>query len=1413
MKTIQELIRIVQDRISLPLDDDDRWSTTAVVNAFNHALDDKLAPDLISEGSNYLVHRDVFTLSNYPLKAIPIPNRAAGRVIREVKYIASGTEIENEINCLAITLEDKDKYINDPLFYGSTVPYVFIENDSVRFIGGDGTGSIAIYYSLEPSILQNTTGQYATVTDCQLTATLTVNTQTGSNTLTNPSIAPTSLNLLNGMPISGPNIPTGATITSVTSSTIVISSAANGTATNQSITIQKNQILATAGTSWDAFQATGTTKFVDIYRKTTGAIVKANVRVARSSTLTTSYVISDLSSNEINQIKTYQYGGFPVSAPYESELVLLPAGKSEFSTIPYEYDQLLALYVCERILESLGDTEGLQVTMTKIKETKESISRLSQNRLIGEPNKLEDRRSSAKVEERSIQSLLLDVYDKMRSPIDKDPRWSKPALIRAFNAAINEKLKFDLISPNSNYLVQRDIFTLSNYALRAIPIPNRAIGRIIREVKFIPSGSTSISNEISCPVITIDDKDKYSNDPEFYNSVVPYVFIENDTLRFVGGDLTGTIAIYYNIEPSLLQDTVGQYATITGISSTSITVSTESTSWISYFPSNVGTVRYIDVYRRSTGTIVKANVKLTRASSITYTINNLLDDEINQIKNFQSGAFSDSNATNELILLPSGKSEFLTIPEEYDQLLVLYVCERILESLKDTEGLQVIMSKIKETKETIASLTQSRIQSEKRGLRDRRILANPEPRSAQSLILDVYDRLPISIDEDQRWSTSAILRTMNTVLVEKITPEIVSQESNYLVYREAFSIPSYSLKSIPLPQRAVGRILREVKYLSASSSNPDDEINCLMISLDEKDKYSKDPGFYNSSAPYVYIEHDYLKFIGGPTTGSIVMYYNLQPSVLTLSNNRYVSIMNWTGSSNTYFTVAEGSSWWSSWNNIAINHRLVDMYRKSTGAIIKTDLKVTRSVTGDLIEYAVESPLLSASEVSLLKSNQQSPGYPLSVVEDADLVLLPAGKADLLTIPEEYDQLLVLYTCERILQSIGDTQNLQIVAEKIKETKDSISRISQNRIQGEKIKLEDRRAAANPESRSIQSLILDLYDTVRVPFDKDTRWYTAAIIRAFNNAMIDKIAPELVAEGANYLVHRDVIPLTISGSPVYPLNSIPLPRRAIGRALREVKYLPSGKTKLEDELNCPAISLEEKDMYSSESDVYGSSVPYIYIENDNLRFISGDLNGSLVLYYNLEPSKLTATYGRYATITSWTSASNTINTASEGTNWSSYIVSGSSKLVDIFCKSTGSILKSNVLVTRNTNSYTISGLTTDEIVQIRANQSGGFPTTGSLINYPAELMLVPAGECEFVTIPEEFDQLLVLYVAEKISESLGDAEGLTIIKTKINETRNSISRVTGNRLQGERRRLTDRRSIARIQRGQKWTRNYNKNYR
>lgn len=342
--------------------------------------------------------------------------------------------------------------------------------------------------------------------------------------------------------------------------------------------------------------------------------------------------------------------------------------------------------------------------------------------------------------------------------------------------------------------------------------------------------------------------------------------------------------------------------------------------------------------------------------------------------------------------------------------------------------------------------------------------------------------------------------------------------------------------------------------------------------------------------------------------------------------------------------------------------------------------------------------------------------------------------------------------------------------------------------------------------KTIQELILDVQDRISLPLDDDDRWSTAAIVRAFNNALDDKLTPDLVAEGSNYLVHRDVFPLSSNDSPIYPLASIPLPRRAVGRALREVKYLPAGKTRIDEELNCPAISLEEKDMYGAEGDFPASSIPYVFLENDNLRFVGGNTDGSIVMYYSLEPSTLVNSSGKYATITNW---SNSTITATGASTWDTYQANGTTKFVDIYKKTTGAILKSNVRMSRLGSSYTISGLTSDEIKQFQSNQTGGFPV---LDPYTSDLLLLPAGESEFATIPYEFDQLLVLYVCERVLESIGDTEGLQVVMGKIQETRDSISRITANRLQGERRRLTDQRSIARIQRGGKWTRYYNNNY-
>jgi len=366
--------------------------------------------------------------------------------------------------------------------------------------------------------------------------------------------------------------------------------------------------------------------------------------------------------------------------------------------------------------------------------------------------------------------------------------------------------------------------------------------------------------------------------------------------------------------------------------------------------------------------------------------------------------------------------------------------------------------------------------------------------------------------------------------------------------------------------------------------------------------------------------------------------------------------------------------------------------------------------------------------------------------------------------------------------------------------------------------------------KSIQDLILDIQDRISLPLDDEDRWSTAALVRTMNNVMDDKLTPDLVSEGSNFLVHRTVIELSSNNKSNFPLNSVPIPKRTVGRSVREIKYLPPNKTKIEDEINCPAISLDEKDMYSANTELTTNSYPYVFIENDAIRFIGGDIKGSLVIYYHLEPSTLQYTSGEYATIIGWdkddliyNKNSNTIYTTST-TTWTSYINTNEQKYVDIYCKTTGLIIKSNVKLTRGVTSTsgsltstvnTISGLSIDEIEQIKTYQSGNF--NGMYTNQitspnDPELLLLPAGKSEFSTIPYEYDQLLVLYTCERVLESLGDTDGLSVIMEKIKETKESISRVTGNRLQGERRKLTDRRSIARIQRGSKYYKNYVKSF-
>lgn len=335
MKSVDELIVSIQDRISLPITDEDRWSRAAVIRTANEVCQEQVMPKLIQEGGEYSVHRLVLPLQAsglpvFPNLRIPLPSRIYGRALREIKYISdqgNGTyNIWDEINVTQCSVAEADTY--ETSGYNGRNPMVCVVNDHIRMLGNptSTTGAIVLYYHLEISDIVDKTTEFASIT----------------------------------------NLSYSAGVTTIT---------------------------ATAGAEYTTFQANPSVKFVDIYRKSTGAILRPDVRLSRTGA--TSFTTTDLTENDVNELKTYQSGGTPVVSPYESELYLVPAGQCQFSTIPEAFDSILVLETCSRILESLGDVQGLGVVANMLKKAYDSITVSMGNRISGQQKKVVDNRSLA----------------------------------------------------------------------------------------------------------------------------------------------------------------------------------------------------------------------------------------------------------------------------------------------------------------------------------------------------------------------------------------------------------------------------------------------------------------------------------------------------------------------------------------------------------------------------------------------------------------------------------------------------------------------------------------------------------------------------------------------------------------------------------------------------------------------------------------------------------------------------------------------------------------------------------------------------------------------------------------------------------------------------------------------------------
>lgn len=309
---------------------------------------------------------------------------------------------------------------------------------------------------------------------------------------------------------------------------------------------------------------------------------------------------------------------------------------------------------------------------------------------------------------------------------------------------------------------------------------------------------------------------------------------------------------------------------------------------------------------------------------------------------------------------------------------------------------------------------------------------------------------------------------------------------------------------------------------------------------------------------------------------------------------------------------------------------------------------------------------------------------------------------------------------------------------------------------------------------------------ITMPID-DTLINDDDFLNFINDCLLESIFPRLMKIRDDYGLTREVFNLQdSSGQDLYLTGIMPIPPRAWGNTLREVRYIDvSGNL-----YKMTPYFLSDVDLYVYKNLAFSATWRKGFIPNNSgIQLIPPPKQdpGSIEMYYILTPSAMieSSTPGDYyATITNiqFNSSTNvatyTIGSVdAEGAL--NTIGINDTNLYDVYNRSTGMILAQSIALTR-TASLTYTGICTVQtgtniispnIQELTNFQAGGYPV---LNTYAPELYLTFAGISPFTTVPSPIDNLLYYEVAMKVLSAIGDFEQLQVMKAEHDERRKDI---------------------------------------
>jgi len=295
-----------------------------------------------------------------------------------------------------------------------------------------------------------------------------------------------------------------------------------------------------------------------------------------------------------------------------------------------------------------------------------------------------------------------------------------------------------------------------------------------------------------------------------------------------------------------------------------------------------------------------------------------------------------------------------------------------------------------------------------------------------------------------------------------------------------------------------------------------------------------------------------------------------------------------------------------------------------------------------------------------------------------------------------------------------------------------------------------------------------------------------------NEELSNSVYPLLLSINEEYALVKEIIPLrTNTNQSIYPTLTIPIPSRAYGRTLRELKYIDESSNLI----NIPYLAMNDEDILQDRD----RNTLGFYFMSDAVQLLGGieNLGSSLLAHYIVEPDKLINLPNQFSNVTNMSlSMGTTIIDATVSVEMDLYCPVGGRRLFDIMRRSSGALLAVNIPMIRTTNSeYTTTVLEQIDINAMEAFQTAGFSGLIAPSFYDPELIIVPSGQSPFTHIPRELDDVLVWHVISRIMFSLGDSETFNFAERQKEMYAKNAVKVLGNRIQGEAQKITNRRGF------------------